>query len=90
MLKEQSGCEDVKNDGPGNDFVHFPRRRCTCNSGYNGWRISAEEMNVIELLRILHLFSTIEIYRNIILGVEIGWNIFVINLKWESLNGIRA
>lgn len=55
VLKEQSGCENVEKDEDedGDDSVHFPGRGCTFTGGYNGWKISAEEMKV-SLLNHVH------------------------------------
>jgi hypothetical protein len=48
VLKEQSGCENIDKDEDedGPESTHLPGRGCTFTGGYNGWKISAEEMKV--------------------------------------------
>lgn len=45
LYPEQSGCENIEIDHPAQE-LHLPGRGCVTESGFSGWRISAEEMKV--------------------------------------------
>ncbi|KAG4441785.1 hypothetical protein IFR05_002709 [Cadophora sp. M221] len=44
LYPEQSGCESEYDDVPELEGVHLPGRWCTYDGGFNGWKISVEEM----------------------------------------------